>query len=215
MRDLASEEHIDATLQLAVDLATAHVGGCDLADIMFIRAGGLTTPVSSEPLAIELDRIQDATDEGPCLSAGRDDTVVISDDLGTDERWPTFGPRAADLGVRSALSYPLFLHRHDGDRIGVLNLYGNASAAFDAVAIDLGEVFAAQCAAALAAAIAREGLQAALESRDVIGQAKGILMQRHRWSANEAFDQIRAVSQRRNVKVRAVAEHVADTGELP
>ncbi|MFA9446072.1 GAF and ANTAR domain-containing protein [Egicoccus sp. AB-alg6-2] len=215
LRDLASCNEVDGTLQLAVELATELVGGCDIADIMFIRARGVTTPVSTDPLAIELDKIQEATDEGPCLQAGHDQVTVVAADLGSDPRWPAFGPDAAERGIRSALSFPLFLHRTDDDRFGVLNLYSRETDAFDAQAVERGEVFAAQCAAALAAAIAREGLQSALESRDVIGQAKGILMQRHRWSALEALDRIREVSQRDNVKLRDVARHVAETGELP
>jgi GAF domain-containing protein len=215
LRELASREDVDDTLQFAVDLAISQIAGCDVADIMFIRAGGVTTPVSTDPLALSLDRVQAATDQGPCLQAGRDQTTIVFEDLGTDPRWPAFAPRAVKLGIRSAASHPLFLHRNQGDRMGVLNLYGHRPGAFDEQAVERGEIFAAQCAAALAGAIAREGLQAALESRDVIGQAKGILMERHRISASEAFDRIRVASQQLNVKARDVAEHVAATGQLP
>lgn len=215
LRDLASTQDVDQTLQLAVDLAQELVRGCDLADVMFLRSGGTTTPVSTDPLAVALDDVQGEFDEGPCITAAREEAVVVSEDLATDPRWPQFGPRAVEMGIRSATSYQLFLHRHDRDRLGALNLYGRSPDSFDADAIVLGEVFAAQCSAALAAAIVKEGADAALESRDRIGQAKGILMERHRLDASEAFDALRRASQERNMKVRDVADHVAETGALP
>ncbi len=214
LRELASRQAVDETLQLAVDLAAELVRGCDVADIIFIRPGGTTTPVSTDPVALAIGELQDETGEGPCLSTVDSEQVVIADDLRSDGRWPTFGPRAAELGVRSAASYQLFLHRNDGDRFGALALYGSQPSAFDDEAIDLGEVFAAHCATVLAAAIAHEGARMALESRDIIGQAKGILMAREKMSAAEAFDVLRRRSQARNLKLRDLAAEVAETGTL-
>jgi hypothetical protein len=216
LRELASRQEVDETLQFAVDLATELVRGCELADVMFLRKGGLTTPVSSDQLARKIDRIQQETDEGPCLSAARAHPVVVSDELATDERWPAFGPRAvAEAGVHSALSFQLYLPRNGGDRYGALNLYSTSASAFVEESIALGEVFAAQCTTTLAAAIAREGAEAALASRDLIGQAKGILMATEQVSAEEAFELLRRTSQDRNVKLRDVADHVARVGTLP
>lgn len=215
LRDLASTRGVDETLQLTVDLAQELVRGCDLADVMFLRPGGTTTPVSTDPLAIALDDVQGECEEGPCITAAREEPVVVSRDLADDARWPRFGPLAVEMGVRSAASYQLFLHRHDRDRLGALNLYGRSPDGFEDETVVLGEVFAAQCSAALAAAIAKEGAAAALESRDRIGQAKGILMERHRLDASEAFDALRRSSQERNMKLRDVADHVARTGALP
>jgi hypothetical protein len=216
LRELASRQDVDETLQLAVDLATELVRGCELADVMFLRRGGVTTPVSSDALAREIDRIQQESNEGPCLSAARADQLVVSDELATDERWPTFGPRAvAEVGVHSALSFQLYLHRNGGDRYGALNLYSTSPSAFVEESIALGEVFAAQCATTLAAAIAREGAETALASRDLIGQAKGILMATEQLTAEEAFALLRRASQDLNVKLRDVADHVARVGALP
>jgi hypothetical protein len=139
---------------------------------------------------------------------------VVAHDLAHDERWPVFGPRASALGVASTLSYQLFLHRNDGDRLGALNLFGTRPYAFDQDAVAVGEVFAAHCAAVLASAIAQEGASAALRSRDVIGQAKGILMARHEVDADEAFAMLRRASQREHTKLRVIAERVASTGRL-
>jgi hypothetical protein len=216
LRELASRQEVDETLQLAVDLATELVHGCELADVMFLARGGLTTPVSSEPVAVRIDEIQSETGEGPCISAARDHHVVVSDDLASDDRWPTFGPRAAaELGVRSALSLQLYLHRSDDDRFGALNLYSRRTDAFDGSSIALAEVFAAHCSTTLAAAIAREGAGTALASRDLIGQAKGILMATRRVTATEAFELLRRASQDHNLKLRDVAEHVTLTGTVP
>jgi hypothetical protein len=214
LRELASRRSVDETLQLAVDRAAELIPGCDYADVMFIRPGGTTTPVSTDPVAVALDELQSETGEGPCLLAARGTTRVVAHDLEHDRRWPAFGPRAAELGVLSTLSYQLFLLRNEGDRLGALNLFGTRPYAFDQDAVAVGEVFAAHCAAVLASAIAQEGATAALHSRDVIGQAKGILMARHDVDATEAFDMLRRASQRQHTKLREVAERVASTGGL-
>ena len=198
-----------------MDLAAELIPGCDYADVMFIRPGGTTTPVSSDPIAVALDQLQEQTGEGPCRSTMDTEQAVVVGDLATDERYPAFGPRAVETGVRSAACYQLFLHRNDGDRLGALNLFGAHPDVFDEWAVDLGEVFAAHCAAVLASAIAQEGSRAALESRDVIGQAKGILMARHMLSAQDAFDLLRRTSQSQHVKLRDLARRVAEVGALP
>lgn len=206
---------MDETLQLAVDLASELVVGCELADVMFWQAGNTTTPVSTDPLAIALDEAQADAGEGPCILAATVEPVVVANDLASDERFPVFGQRAAVLGARSAVSYQLFLERQQGARLGALNLYGAAADAFDDEAVTLGAVFATHCATVLAAAIARDGFEVALESRDLIGQAKGILMHRYRLTATAAFELLRTSSQELNVKLREVVEQVVDTGDLP
>jgi hypothetical protein len=216
LRDLASRQAtVDETLQASVDLCRQLIPGCDIADVMFLQRQLVTTPVSTEPQAILLGRAQQESGEGPCLTAALEAEIVVTQDLRTDERWPVFGPRALELGVVSVLSYQLFLNRSDGDRFGALNVYGRSPDAFDDEAIEVGEVFAAHCSAMLAAAITQEGAHAALLSRDVIGQAKGVLMERNRVSADEAFELLKTVSQDKNIAVRDLAEQVATTGELP
>ena len=216
LRDLASHQStVDQTLQAAVDLCRDLIHGCDIADIMLLQRRHITTPVSSDPRATPLGRAQQETGEGPCLTAALQETVVVTQDLRKDPRWPRFAARALEQGVVAVLSYQLFLNRSDGDRFGALNIYGTSPNAFDDEAIELGEVFAAHCAATLAAAIEQEGARAALQSRDVIGQAKGILMERHRLSADHAFRLLQRTSQQHNIKLRDLAEHVTTTGELP
>lgn len=215
LRDLASGRDVDETLQMVVDLAAELVRGCDVADVMFIRRGGVTTPVSTGERARALDVAQQEAGEGPCISAAQGTPIVVSSDLGNDDRWPAFGPRAAATGINSAASYQLFLNRHSEDRMGALNLYGEDRDGFDPVSVELGEVFAAQCSAGLASAISREGFESALETRDLIGQAKGILMTQRKITADEAFELLRTTSQRRNTKLHEVARHVTEAGTLP
>jgi len=216
LRELASRQStVDQTLQAAVDLCLELIPGCEIADIMFLQGRRVTTPVCSHPRALSLGRAQEEAGGGPCLTAALEQQRVLTQDLREDGRWPGFAARAQDLGVVGVLSYQLFLNRSEGDRFGALNLYATWPDAFDEEAIGLGEVFAAQCAASLAAAIAHEGAHAALQSRDVIGQAKGILMERHQLTASAAFDHLTTVSQQTNIKVRDLAEELTTTGELP
>lgn len=216
LRDLASRQaSVDQTLQAAVDLCVELIGGCDVADVMFLRSRQTTVPVATDLLARALAEAQQGSDGGPCIDAALGHAqIVVANDLGDDQRWPAFAQRAGDLGITSALSYQLFLNRDDNDRFGALNLYGSNPDAFDDRAIEIGEVFAAHCTATLAAAIAQEGADEALQTRDVVGQAKGILMERHRLTADEAFEWLRKASQDRNVKVREIAAVVASTGDL-
>lgn len=216
LRKLASRQGVDETLQLMVDLSVELIAGCDLADVMLVGPSGITTPVATDRLAVMVDRAQLDAREGPCLHVAFDsDPVVHVGDLGSDTRWPEFGPQAATLGVRSALSYRLYLDDDRSRRIGALNLYAHRANAFDANAVGLGEVLAAQCASVLAAAIEVEGLRTALSSRDVIGQAKGILMERHGMDAVTAFDLLRQTSQDRNIKLNQVANHLIEQRRLP
>jgi hypothetical protein len=216
LRKLASRQDVDETLQLMVDLSTELIDRCDLADVMLVGPGSSSTPVATDPLAVMLDRAQEAAGEGPCLHVARDGASVVRvDDLGSDTRWPRFGPRAVALGVRSALSYRLYLGDDRSHRIGALNLYAHRAHAFEGSAIGLGEVFAAQCATVLGSAIQMEGLRTALASRDSIGQAKGILMERYDLDATAAFDLLRKTSQDLNVKLSQVACTVIEQRRLP
>ncbi len=227
----------DATLHRIVRLAVEIVPGADYAGVSRMRNRAVTTPAWSDELALRIDEAQYAVDEGPCLSAIRLHGTFESTDLGTDERWPAFGPRAAEMGVSSLLSFRLHTSSEDDEikqdpsatpagpdtvTLGALNLYARDRDAFGEADHRTGALFAAYASVALEAAEAyrgaqetAEGLQIALESRDVIGQAKGILMAREHVTAEEAFDILRTTSQHLNVKLRELAAQVAETGELP
>jgi transcriptional regulator with GAF, ATPase, and Fis domain len=212
-RALLAEKDVQHTLQRIVDLAVETIDGCDHAGITFRRDSKMSTPAASNDVPGQVDAIQYETGEGPCLDAIREHEVFATGDLGAETRWPKFSRRAhEETGVTSMLCFRLFV---DGDTLGALNLYSKAVDAFDDEARAVGLVFAAHAAVALSSALHDEQMHEALRSRDVIGQAKGILMAREGLTADQAFDMLRRASQRLNVKLRELAEEIAYTGEPP
>jgi hypothetical protein len=138
--------------------------------------------------------------------------TLRSDDLRTDDRWPKWAAVAVENGVLSVLSFQLFVER---DSMGALDVYGAEPGAFDRDAENTGLLLASHAAVAMAGMRKVENLRIAVDSRDVIGQGKGILMERYKIPAGEAFDLLVLVSQRTHRKLRDVAEALTTTGELP
>ena len=167
------------------------------------------TVTSSDELAVQVDEVQYAEHEGPCLQALHDGAEVYVEDMRAETRWHDYVARAVEAGVRSSLSLPLTV---GGETIGALNLYSRVANAFDErLRQNLG-IFAAQAAAALTMVLrqARQDqiaaqLEQALASRTTIDQAIGILMAQQRCTADEAFALLRAHSQRNNRKIRDIA----------
>jgi transcriptional regulator with GAF, ATPase, and Fis domain len=212
-RSLLAESDVQTTLQRIVDLAVDTIDGCDHAGITFLHAGVFTTPAASDDVPVKVDEIQYETGEGPCIDAMRDHEVFRTGDLGSEERWPEFAGRAQrETGITSMMGFRLFVAE---DTLGALNVYSKRADAFDDDACAAGSVFAAHAAVALATAQHDEQMDQALASRDVIGQAKGILMAKEGITADEAFDVLRRASQRLNMKLRLLAEEIARTGVTP
>jgi GAF domain-containing protein len=211
-RTLRAEGSVQATLEKIVELAVKTVDGCDHAGVSLVENGGVRTPAASDDVPALVDALQYETGEGPCLDAIRGHEVFQTDDLLSEPRWPNFARRAAEeSGVASMLAYRLFI---EADTMGALNLYSKQKAAFDDEDRAVGSIFAAHAAVALSAARQREQLEQAIATRDLIGQAKGILMARQEVTAEEAFDMLRRGSQRLNIKLRELARQVA-AGESP
>lgn len=207
-RVLRSERAVQATLERIVQLAVTTIDGCDHAGVTFVEGGNLSTPAASDDIPRLVDAIQYETGEGPCLDAIREHEVFQTDDLSQEARWPNFSQRAAkESGVASMLSYRLFIEH---DTMGALNLYSEDRAGFDLGDRAVGSIFAAHAAVALSAAKQQQQMEEAVETRDVIGQAKGILMAREHINADEAFELLRQSSQRLNIKLRALAQQVAN-----
>ena len=206
-RVLLAETDVQATLDKICRLAVATVDGCDHAGITMVKGREISTLAASDDVPRHVDAIQAEVDEGPCVSAFREHETFRTDDLRTEDRWSRFSHRAAqETGVVSMLSLRLFIEE---DTIGALNLYSKEKAAFDDDALAVGSVFAVHAAVAASGAQHHEHMEQAVQTRDVIGQAKGILMAQQNVSADEAFDMLRRASQRMNLKLRAVAERVA------
>ncbi len=224
-RALYSAHTVEETLQRIVTFSVGTIDGCSGAGISFLRGNEIVTPVWTEPKVLEVDTMQYTTGQGPCLDAIAGGDSVYAEDLLTDQRWPTFGPKAAEAGMRSLLSFCLF-----GDTtLGALNLYARFPRAFGATDRAKGLIFATHAGVALAAASELEdatvaldvetkrleNVHGALASRQVIGRAEGILMQRELITSDQAFDLLRRASQHLNTKLREVAQFVVDTGDVP
>ena len=215
---LFSPASVEDTLQRVVELAVSSVDDCDLAGILVGADQTVVTRAASDPAVIDLDQLQLRDGEGPCLEALAGAGPVYSADLGTDPRYRRFGPAAEAAGIRSALAYRLLVDGADG----ALNLYARLPNAFGSHDRARAAILAALAGTALNAAVNRRDAQArsdnleqALLSREVIGQAQGILIERERITAEQAFDILRRASQHLNEKLRDIAQHLVDTGEDP
>jgi GAF domain-containing protein len=214
-RLLFADETFESAVRRVVDLAVGVIPSCDSCSVSRVQGRTIETPVASDSLALDLDNLQYESGGGPCVEAIRTGSPVVLE-LRTDgTRWPAFVTAAARVGLHSARSLPL---RVDSRVLGALNLYSLAGP-FTDLDVRLSESFAEQAAITLANAEAYQrsqelvaNLRIALESRDVIGQAKGIIMERERCTAEQAFDILRTISQTRNIKLRDLAQQVVETG---
>lgn len=197
--------------------AAQEITGADVVSVTLREGDGFTTPVETDPVASKADAVQYDTGEGPCVEATTEDGLgyFACADLGRESRWPRFGPAAAELGLHAVFATGLF-PRDDNPRLGALNYYSRRVGGLDHVDRDQALIFAVHAAIVLRDARALEAaelraaqLQDAVRSRDVIGQAKGILMERRGLSADEAFDTLRRTSQELNIKLRDLAATLA------
>jgi transcriptional regulator with GAF, ATPase, and Fis domain len=199
-------------LDQVVRVATRLVPGAEDAGVAVFSEGQLRTVAAVGDLAIALDDIERVVGSGPTLDVARNGQTLRVADLSTDPHWVEFTPRAVDEGARSLLACALPLPRREG---AVLSLYASRPAAFDTAAELVVPVFAARAAIAIAHADKVIHLERAMQSRQVIGQAVGILMERHRLSAKQAFDTLVKASQESHLKLRDVAHRVTESGEEP
>ena len=215
-RQLAAEDSLDRLWRRVVDASVSQIDGAEHAGITVLTRKSVSTPVASDHLVREIDERQYAVAEGPCLTAAlQHEPVVRVADLHSDQRWPKFSAAIAHLDVRSMLSFQLYTGTGTDDgTIGALNIYAGPTDAFTDESVHTGSLLAAHAAVAAAANAETGGLRIALESRDAIGQAKGILMERYKITSQQAFDLLIAASQNTHRKLRDVAERLAATGEL-
>jgi GAF domain-containing protein len=217
-RILLAPSTVDETLQRIVDLSAQAITNCDEAGLCRTQLlAGHPTPTS--PVAAQLDALQTALEEGPCVDALAGADSVYVHDLDGDGTWREFGVQAVAMGMRSVLAYRLFAGT---DTFGALQLYARLPGAFNVTDRAQGLIFAAHAGLALSLAQTQEeergrsdNLQVALMSREIIGQAQGILMERERITAEQAFDLLRRASQDLNIKLREVAQGLVDTGLVP
>ena len=213
-RELQDQHDPAATMKIAVALLVQNVEGCEAAGVSLVHGRRrIDTPAASDDLVVIGNRLQAEVGEGPCLDAIWEHETVYVPDLATDARWPRWGPRlVAATGMRSVLSFRLFTTQ---DTLGALNMYASSADGFSAPDKTEGLALAAHIAIAVAAAQRIEQLEAALDSRTVIAQACGMLMERFDMDAVPAFALLTRLSSSQNVKVREVASRLVLSRRIP
>jgi GAF domain-containing protein len=214
-RLIVTDEDVTSTVQRIAEMSVHAVGGAEGCSVSLARGGEIKTLASTSDVGREIDRIQYETNEGPCLSAYRKEATFHIPDMERDDTWPTFSKRAAEeTGVKSMLSFVLEVH--DGS-LGAMNLVSSTKEAFDEDDVATGTLFAVQAGIALVNALTHESdrkeieeLRAGMETRQMIGQAVGIIMATRDVREKEAFDVLVRISQTTNTKLRDIAEKVVD-----
>jgi GAF domain-containing protein len=208
-RDSAAPRSVEQVLSDVTAAAMELIPGADTAGVLLIGKGGKWDSVANtSDLPHRLDELQMLFNEGPCVEAALDELIVRTDDFRSDDRWPQYGPAVVEIGVLSGLSFKLYT----ADRTaGALNLFSFKPNAFDAADETTGVVLAAHAAAAILASRQGEQLESALSTRDRIGQAKGIIMERFGVDDLHAFEMLRKLSQDSNTRLIDVAQRVIDT----
>lgn len=204
-----THDDLDATLNGICDAARLIPGAEDAGITLILNANRFGSRGQTGPIPDQIDRLQEKIKQGPCVDAARKVEMVRVDDMRTERRWPKFSPAAADAGVRSMLSFQLWV---EDSHLGALNMYSTATNAFDESSEEIAGPLAAHASVALAGARREEQLREAVDSRDLIGQAKGMLMQHYSINADQAFDLMTKLSQERNVKLRQLAETITKRG---
>lgn len=211
---LLSEETLESTLQRVAALARATVDGCDSAGVTIRTNSKVSTAAATDDFTLKIDHDQYENREGPCLQALSTQEVVSVENIANDIRWPNFAKAAERDGLGAVLSLPLSARDQP---IGALNLYSKKANSFGDNSRPLGELFARQASVAISnahvyrsAVQLAEQLKDAIKTREVIGEAKGILMAQERVTEDEAFEMLKRVSQNKNVKLREIAQKIVD-----
>ena len=213
----ANEEVLDAALRLVVALARVTVAGADGVSVCLNRRGTLQTVAASDATVNGMDSDQYATGEGPCVAAATEGHWFHVESLDDEVRWPAFIPRARERGINSILSTPLLTQTRP---VGALNIYSSHARAFAKPELELSSMFATRASDLLVSAamdvsmedLSRQ-LQEALKGRDVIAQARGVLMARHGVSADAAYTMLRRTSRQTSTPLRRVAEDLMGSTE--
>lgn len=209
MKDVAASlrarPESDNTLETITSLATEKLPNVDFASIGLIHSDGeMQTLAPSSDLIVKADAVQYELNEGPCVDAVRSGVTMRTPHVGSDERWPSYGPQAASLGIAGQMAVHLYATRSSN---AALNLYSATVGAFDE-STHIAELFASHAAVALGFSRSVATLKEALETRDAIGMAVGMTMERYGLDEERAFSFLVRVSQTSNVKMRLVAKEI-------
>jgi hypothetical protein len=213
-----ADHSMRSLLEEVAELARQSLPGNPETSVTLLTGDHPSTVVYTGQLARDLDESQYARGHGPCLHAAAEDEAVEITDMRTDSRWPAFSEIAVARGCLSSVSLPLPLAEGVS---GALNMYvrepqelDDASRRFAGRFVAYAGVVAANMLVYESALDRARNLEAALDSRAIIDQAKGILMERFKVTADEAFQALARVSMETNTKVRDIAEQFVETGEI-
>ena len=219
-RELFASQQFSEVADRTLGFALECLPGCVAAGVTLVTGGQPRLRIATNEVAEQLDTFQIQNGQGPACEALDSPEPVHAATLAP---WPDLVFVANELGIEGALAYALSVPRRDmWQPLGMLTFYVEESAAIDAEVTDLGSVLAAYLSVAAGLDQDRTDLRRreaalhrALSTRDVIGQAKGILMERRRIPAGQAFDILRRASQRLNLRLHEVAARLTETGEVP
>lgn len=208
-------QHEDDPEQVLIDIVAGAIQllpGVDEGSIsVVLNRQHTASRAASGELPVEVDAVQNELGEGPCLQAVYDRETVHVPDMRAETRWPNFARRARELGVGSMIAFQLWV---DDENLGSLNLFSREPNAFNSRTERLGLHYAAHAAVAYAEVQKSAQLSEAIASRDTIGQAKGILMERYKLSSGQAFRVLVRASSDANRKLRDLAEELTTTGQI-
>lgn len=201
------------TLERIAAMAVDLIDSCDVAGVCVLRPGRNDTCAHTHASVQVMDDLQHDLAEGPAMDGPATADVVSVGDLTRDAPWPRWANEVVGrTGVRAYLGFRLFV---EDDSIGMLNLYAYEPDAFDHEDQLDGLVAAAHASVALSATVRHDQMHTALTSRQLIGEATGILRERFALTSDQAFAVLKRLSSQQNIKLFAVAQHVVDTGALP
>ncbi len=187
--------------------------GVDLATVAVVaRDQSITTVGAVDPTLQRLHEVQQLTHDGPVPSAVHQCPTVLVADVTTDRRWPECLRAARELGIAAILSLRLYVSERT---LGALTLYSRTSGQLTDDVVGFARAYAAHAAVAFDSARERDNLREAITSRDRIGQAKGILMERHKMTDEQAFAVLVRTSQHLNKPVRTIVDELTRSGDLP
>jgi GAF domain-containing protein len=203
--ELEQDRNPDTILERVSHYARLVLDADDAGVMRTVTRSQIETPAATTPRVDKAHQLQAAFGEGPCLDAISGRATYVSNDVPHDSRWPKWGPAVAELGILSAVGVRLATRERG---YGSLNVYADRLGAFTSTHVELAEMLAAHATTAFAAAERAAGLETALDSRTVIAQAQGILMQKFDIDADAAFDFLRRISQHENRRLFTVAEAI-------
>jgi anti-anti-sigma factor len=208
----ATPEMVNGALRLVAELARSCVNGADGVSVSLLRDGVLTTVAASDQTILAMDADQYSTGEGPCVDASLKGHWFHAESLDTETRWPSFTPRARELGIKSIMSSPL---KACDDPVGALNIYSRTAATFDTKDQATAMIFAREASVILSDA--RSGpsesqmalrYKEALDSRRVITLATGVIMERYGADEDGAFTSLLRLSLHHGETLRARADSI-------